>query len=103
MKACDKFLDCRACKRAKIKRCSYPRSERVTTRPFELVHTDLCGPMPVPSLGGARYALTLTDDFSRNGWIFSLKQKSEAAQLIKDWVAAVELQFSTKVQSFQSD
>lgn len=38
MKAYDKFLDCRVCKQSKVKTCSYPKSSRETTMPFELVH-----------------------------------------------------------------
>lgn len=32
---------------------------------LELVHSDLCGPIDVESLGGARYIMVLVDDFSR--------------------------------------
>ena len=102
-KSCSKFLDCRACKRAKVKKCSYPRSERVSTRCFELVHMDLTGPMATASLGGSHYALVLVDDHSRMSWLFPLKDKREAASVVKDWVIGIELQFSLKVKSFQSD
>ncbi|XP_049358800.1 uncharacterized protein LOC125823464 [Solanum verrucosum] len=35
---------------------------------LELVHADLCGPMSVESLGGSRYFLLFTDDYSRMSW-----------------------------------
>ncbi|CAI5764471.1 DDE-type integrase transposase recombinase [Podarcis lilfordi] len=59
--------------------------------------------MSVESLGGSRYSLLLIDDFSRSSWTFSLKTKGEAAKMIRDWITAVEVTFSTKVRGFQSD
>ncbi|CAI5768508.1 Retrovirus-related Pol polyprotein from transposon TNT 1-94 [Podarcis lilfordi] len=102
-KACDKYLDCQACKQSKVTTCTYPRSERRTSKPFELVHADLSGPMPTPSLAGSKWVLILIDDFSKHTWLFTLRCKSEAAALIRDWITAVELRFSTRVVSFQSD
>ena len=32
--------------------------------PLKLVHRDLCGPMPIVSMGGASYFVTFIDDFS---------------------------------------
>jgi hypothetical protein len=30
--------------------------------PLELLHTDLCGPFEIPTIGGAKYMLPITDD-----------------------------------------
>ena len=35
------------------------------TASLQLVHMDLCGPLPKASLGGSLYFLLLVDDFSR--------------------------------------
>jgi hypothetical protein len=32
---------------------------------LQLLHSHECGPMQVPSLGGARYVVTVLDDFPR--------------------------------------
>uniref|UniRef100_A0A803MPT1 GAG-pre-integrase domain-containing protein n=1 Tax=Chenopodium quinoa TaxID=63459 RepID=A0A803MPT1_CHEQI len=45
---------------------------------LEIVHADLCGLMKTESLGGSRYYLLLTDDYSRMSWVYFLKFKSEA-------------------------
>jgi hypothetical protein len=39
------------------------------TKPLEIVHLDVCGPMKTTSLGGARYFVTYIDDFSRKVWV----------------------------------
>ena len=35
---------------------------------LELVHSDVCGPMPTVLLGGANYFVTFIDDFSQKVW-----------------------------------
>jgi hypothetical protein len=38
------------------------------TQQLERVYTDFWGPFNVPTLGGAKYILTFTDDYSRKTW-----------------------------------
>ena len=40
------------------------------TRLGELTHSDLCGPMTVPSVMGMRYAVVFVDDASRYTTLF---------------------------------
>jgi hypothetical protein len=35
------------------------------TAPLQLVHSDLCGPLSVPTPHGDRYFITFIDDYSR--------------------------------------
>ena len=48
------------------------------TRPLELVHADLAGPIRVQSWGGSKYMFVLVDDFSRKSWVVLLKNKGVA-------------------------
>lgn len=50
---------------------------------LELVHMDVMGPMRTISKGGARYILTLVDDYSRYAVAFMLKNKSQVPDKIK--------------------
>ena len=34
---------------------------------LELVHSDVCGPMSVPTIGGYEYFIMFMDDYSRFG------------------------------------
>jgi transposase InsO family protein len=47
---------------------------------LDLIHIDLCGPMQCNSLGGAKYFLSIIDDFSRYMFVFLLKNKSDAIE-----------------------
>ena len=53
-----------------------------TTRPLNLLHMDLMGPMRIESKGGKRYVLMVADDFSRY-FVHFLKEKSEAIEHLK--------------------
>ena len=57
---------------------------------LELVHTNVCGPMNISSIGGNKYFLTFIDDFSRKTWIYLLKSKDEVFHCFKIFKAFVE-------------
>ena len=74
-KACD------VCPRAKQTRDSFSLSDHKASRIFELVHCDLWGPYNTVSSCGARYFLTIVDDFSRAIWIYLLIDKLEVFKM----------------------
>ena len=49
-----------------------------TSRPLELIHMDLCGPMRTQSRSGKRYVFVIVDDYSRFTWTLFLVSKDEA-------------------------
>jgi hypothetical protein len=74
-----------------------------TTKPFELVHTDVWGIAPVISHKHYRYFVTFIDDFTRFTWVYFLRSKSEVFSMFKALFALVETQFSAKIKILQSD
>ncbi|CAM8999360.1 unnamed protein product [Rhodiola kirilowii] len=68
---------CSVCPLAKQAKLSFPLSTHSTIDIFELLHSDVWGPFHEPTLSGAKYFLTVVDDYSRAVWIFLLQQKSE--------------------------
>ena len=48
-----------------------------TTRPLNLLHMDLMGPIRIEGKAGKRYVLMVVDDFSRY-FVSFLREKSEA-------------------------
>lgn len=72
--------------KGKHHRCALPtRSMSIMTRPFELVHIDLCGPMPIISHSQAKYFILFIDDYARYYLIYFLRRKSEALVSFKDF------------------
>jgi len=54
---------CEACVQGKQKRASFQSTGSKSGTPLELVHSDVCGKMNAPSLGG-EYFLTFIDDYT---------------------------------------
>ncbi|KAK8680628.1 hypothetical protein V6N13_109568 [Hibiscus sabdariffa] len=50
-----------------------------------LIHSDVCGPMYTQARGGFQYFITFTDDFSRYGYIYLMRHKSEALERFKEY------------------
>ena len=95
---------CEGCALGKHHRHSFPEGKAWrATKPFELIHSDLCGPMKTTSLGGNQYFLTFIDDFSRKTWIYFLKEKSEVFYYFKIFKALVEKQSGFMLKTLRSD
>ena len=85
-------------------RTPFPKhSTRVTNKPLELIHSDVCGPTSVPSIGGSRYFVTFTDNYSRYTITYAMKRKDEALDKFKQYVAMAETKFGRKVIKCRND
>jgi transposase InsO family protein len=70
---------------------------------MDRVHSDICGPMPVESLNGSRYLLTIIDEYSRMIFGFPIKLKSDAAEYIINWINLQNTQTGKPLKEFHSD
>jgi hypothetical protein len=68
-----------------------------------LIHSDVFGPISVPSLGKSVYYVSFIADFSRNTWIYFLRKKSEVFDKFKEFKALVENQTEKKIKVFRTD
>ena len=64
---------CKNCQPRKQSRVSFKTNEYATSKPLELVHTDLCGPTRTQILQGEGYFIFLIDDYTRMTWVSFLK------------------------------
>ena len=82
---------------------SFPKGKAMcTTKPLELVHSDLMI-FPTHSFSGSKYVLTFIDDFSRRSWVYFLKYKSEVLATFKNFKAFVEKQSSLSIKNLCID
>jgi hypothetical protein len=72
-------------------------------RPLEKIHSDLAGPITPVSLGGNKYIVTFTDDYSRFSWVFPCQKKSECLEIFKVFKKAVENEFNQKIAFLHCD
>jgi len=70
---------------------------------LELIHTDICGLFSVKSVNGFDSFITFTDDYSRYGYIYPIKERSEALDKFKVFTAEVENQHNQKIKTVRSD
>ena len=70
------FHLCEHCLYGKQNRVKFPSSATRAKNILELIHSDVFGPVPIPSLGGSLYYVSFIDDLSRNTWLYFLKKKS---------------------------
>ncbi|GKE02950.1 retrovirus-related pol polyprotein from transposon TNT 1-94 [Tanacetum coccineum] len=95
---------CFACERGKSKKASHPpKLVPISHSKLELLHMDLCRPMRVASINGKRYILVIVDDYSRFTWVYILLTKDETPEIIKNFIARVQLNYNTKVYKIRTD
>jgi len=84
-------IQCGECILAKSAKPISPAGDGIrTTKVGELIHSDICGPMPVESLQKRRYIITFIDDFSRFAIIAGIREKSDAPEAIRNFTALFE-------------
>ena len=71
--------------------------------PLELVHSDLCVPLPFASFSGFKYFLTFIDVYSRRTWVYFLKLKSKVFNMFLVCKALVEKQSGHQIIKLRSD
>lgn len=101
MHECDEV--CTGCQLGKQTRERFPRSQTRTSRVLEMVHSDLCGPLPVRSLAGSFYFMTIVDDYSRKVFVYFLHRKSEAFSKFLEFKQEAEKQTGQSIQIIRSD
>jgi transposase InsO family protein len=74
-----------------------------TTRPLEMLHMNLFGPIAYISIGGNKYDLVIVDDYSRFTWVFFLQGKSETQEVLKKFLRRAQNKFDAKVKKIRSN
>lgn len=100
----DYAMECSDCPMGKGTHASHPSSTRQkATSVGEIVHTDLIGPISPVSLGGSKYILLFTDEFSNYRSSYMLKSKTETAQAIENYICTMESETGNKLKCLWSD
>jgi hypothetical protein len=77
---------CDVCEVSKHIRASFPASKKPrSSKPWELVYTDVLGPVDT-SIGGARFAVMFTDDATRWRVVYPMKAKSDTLIMLKRYI-----------------
>ncbi|KAL2897874.1 Retrovirus-related Pol polyprotein from transposon RE2 [Bienertia sinuspersici] len=96
-------LFCDTCCLAKHHKLPFPLSTSIVSDKFNLLHVDLWGLYRLLSLTGAKYFLTLLDDYSRVTWTFLNNSKEQVKDVLWKFLAYTENHFKTSVKTIRSD
>lgn len=99
--SCENY--CTVCPMAKQTRLPFPLSSISTKASFDLLHCDIWGPHKTQTHLGARFFLTIVDDFTRCTWVFLMKHKSETQHILKSFINFAHTQFHVHVKAVRVD
>ena len=68
---------------------------------LDCVHVSVWGPAKTASLGGHRYFVSFVDSLSRHCWIYPMRQRSEALDMLVKWRGRMEKQIGRKIKELQ--
>jgi len=95
---------CKCCCDGKINRSPFKHSDgRRNLKPFDLIHSDVCGNITPSSLGNGSYFVTFVDHATRYIWVYVIQNKSDVFGVFKDWKVFVEKQYGLKVKALRTD
>jgi transposase InsO family protein len=94
---------CKGCALGKYTKTAFPSSDSRATRIFDLIHSDVCGPISSASFTGFLYYVIFIDDFSRKSWIFFMKTKGHVFSRFQEFKALVENQTGKKIRVLRTD
>jgi hypothetical protein len=82
---CDRQHTCESYLLGKMTKAPFTCERERATDLLGLVHTDVCGPMSSVAIVGCQYFITFTNDFSRYGYIYLMRHKSESFEKFKEF------------------
>lgn len=94
---------CSVCPQARQTRLPFLNSISINKSKFDLVHVDIWGPYNVPLITGARFLLTIVEDFSSCTWIFILLIKRATTDQIIKFYKMIQTRFGISIKTIKSD
>lgn len=99
----EKF-QCESCPIGKSHRLSFKKcSEKRSSRPGEFIHSDVCGPMPVDSIGGAKFFVTFKDNATGFRFVYFIRHKSDVFDKFKECERLIANKFGRAMNKLRVD
>jgi transposase InsO family protein len=74
-----------------------------TTRPLDMLHIDLFGPIAYINICGNKYGFVVVDNDSHFTWVLFLQDKGETQEVLKKFLKRAQNKFDSKVKKIRSD
>jgi len=99
----ESYETCESCLPGKMTKAASKGFPKRASDLLEFVHTDVHGPMSTTARGGSQYFINFTDDFSKYGYVYLMKQKSKTLEKFKKIQNEVENERGKKMKAMRSD
>jgi hypothetical protein len=100
----EKDRPCGACQAEKqVGAHNHAKNIMTITRPLEMLHMDLFGPVAYISVDNNKYGLVIADDYSHFTWVFFLQHKSETQEVLKKFLRRAQNEFDAKVKKIRKE
>ena len=98
----DHNIKCQICVEAKLTKTPFYTVER-SSKPLDLIHSDICDLKFVQTRGGKKYFITFIDDCTRFCYVYLLRGKDEAIEVFKHHKNEVKNQLGKRIKAIRSD
>ncbi|KAJ0039048.1 hypothetical protein Pint_22927 [Pistacia integerrima] len=95
--------NCNSCLCNKSHRLPFGPNTLSSSRPLELIYSDVWGPAPILGFAQSRYYVIFVDHYTKYTWLYLLKLKSEVPLIFTRFKNLVENYFQTKILTLYTD
>ena len=99
----ESYDECHSCLKGKMTKSPFSGKGIRAEELLGLIHSDVCGPLSTHAMGNYSYFVTFTDDFSRYGYVFLIRQKSDVLEKFIEYKNEVEKQTGKSIKILRSD
>lgn len=93
---------CISCNIVKSHKLPFSMSSLTSSKPPELMYTDVWGPTSIKSIDGYSYYLIIVDHFTKYNWLYTLKNKSDVSLIFPKFKSLVEKYFNLPIITLHS-
>jgi hypothetical protein len=94
---------CEHCIYGKQSQVWFPSGATRENEILDLVHSNVFGPISVPSLGVSLYYVSFIDDFSSRTWIYFPRKKSEVFEKVREFKSLIENQIDKNIRVLRTN
>lgn len=94
---------CEVCTKARQTRNPFTETRYRASRPLEIIHTDICGPIEPVTWDNMKYFISCLEDYTHSTSVYLLNGKFEAVEPIKDFINESEAKWNQKTGKIRYD
>lgn len=94
----EQLSNCETCIQANHTRIPFGDQRKRATRPLDIIHTDVCGPITPETWDRNRYFVTFLDDYTNYVTVYLMEGKGEVYEKLKEYITQAEVKWNRKTK-----